>query len=282
MIIVRLMGGLGNQMFQYSFGRSLSIKLNVPFKIDLSFLNNKNQGPNFVYRDYDLDVFKIDTDLIDLNTDSIGYFHTINEKNFHFTESNISEIHDFIGRGISVLICGYWQSPLYFEGYEDVIRRDFSFFNTIDGLADSHIVSMLQKIKNSNSVAVNIRRTDYLNTNFHGVFGIDYVAEAKKIIENNIKDPHYFIFSDDVEWCRENILTENSTIVDHSYKGEKFSYYLQLLKECSSFIIPNSSFAWWASWLNEESSKIVVCPKKWFSDGNINTSDLIPKGWIRI
>jgi hypothetical protein len=282
MIIVRLMGGLGNQMFQYAFGRSLSIKYNVPLKIDLSFLKNKNQGPNFIYRDYDLDVFKIDPDMVDLNIDTIENFHTVNEINFHYSEREVSEISDFLKRNIPVLICGHWQSPFYFMDSADTIRKDFCFKNEVEKTSDDSVLSILEKIKKTNSVAINIRRTDYLNTSYHGVFGTEYVNHAKRIIESSIVDPHYFIFSDDVEWCRENIAFDNSTLVDHSYKGEKFSYYLQLMKNCKNFIIPNSSFAWWSSWLNDDQSKIVVCPKKWFTNSSINTSDLIPSDWIRI
>jgi hypothetical protein len=282
MIIVRLMGGLGNQMFQYSFGRAMSIKFKTDLKIDLSFLKNKNNGPNFIYRDYDLDLFEIDPDLIDMNMDNIGPVHTINELNFHYTESVISEISEFLGRGIPVLLCGYWQSPLYFRNCTDLIRKDFTFKNNIIDSEENKVLDMLDRIKCSNSVVINIRRTDYLNTDHHGVFGMDYVDSAKIIIESKIKTPHYFIFSDDIEWCRKNIIFSNSTIVDHSYMGDKFGYYLQLMKNCNDFIIPNSSFAWWASWLNENENKTVVCPKRWFTNPSINTQDLIPSNWIRI
>jgi hypothetical protein len=112
--------------------------------------------------------------------------------------------------------------------------------------------------------------------------GTDYISNAKKIVESKVENPHYFIFSDDVEWCKENIKFENMTLVDHSYKGDRFSYYLQLMSNCKHFIIPNSSFAWWSAWLNTNQDKVVVAPKQWFTDSNINTNDLIPSSWIRI
>jgi hypothetical protein len=71
-------------------------------------------------------------------------------------------------------------------------------------------------------------------------------------------------------------------IVDHTYKGNKFEIYLELMKSCKHFIIPNSTFAWWAAWLSDNKNKIVVCPQKWFTESKINTNDLIPSNWIRI
>jgi hypothetical protein len=129
---------------------------------------------------------------------------------------------------------------------------------------------------------INVRRADYLNTDFHGVYGIDYIKSAVKIIESKIENPKYFIFSDDIEWCVENVNLPNMTIVNHFYKGSKFSHYLQLMMNCKHFIIPNSSFAWWSAWLSKSSDKIVIAPKRWFNRDDINTNDLIPENWIRI
>jgi hypothetical protein len=113
--------------------------------------------------------------------------------------------------------------------------------------------------------------------------GLDYLEKAKKIIESKISDPHYFVFSDDIFWCEKNIKFPNMFLVDHSYKGRKFEYYLQLMSQCKHFIIPNSTFAWWGAWLNNDNNKLVIAPSKWFTNCDINTKDLIPfKNWIRI
>lgn len=275
MIAATLMGGTGNQMFQYAFARNLSLKYNKTLKLDLSFLKNKNMGLNFVYRDYSLNIFNIYEDF-DINKID---FIKINETCFEYTQ-NIS---DLISQNLEAnfLLNGYWQTPKYFKEFETQIRKDFTFRNEIEN-SESYTKEMLNEIKSKNSVLLNIRRTDYLNTNYHGVMGKEYIDEAIRIIESKIKDPKYFLFSDDLDWCRENIKLPNMTIVDHSYKGDRFSYYLQLMKNCKHFIIPNSSFAWWAAWLNENENKIVISPKQWFTDININTTDLIPNYWIRI
>jgi hypothetical protein len=275
MIIVTLMGGTGNQMFQYAFARNLSLKYNKTLKIDLSFLKNKNMGLDFVYRDYSLNIFNI---YEDFNIDK-NHFIKINEPCFEYEQSVLDMIHS--NSDSNFLLNGYWQTSKYFKEFEKEIRKDFTFRDEIEN-SNSYVKEMLNDIKSKNSVLLNIRRTDYLSTNYHGVMGKEYIDKGVKLIESKIKNPRYFLFSDDLDWCRENIKLSNMTIVDHSYKGDRFSYYLQLMKNCKHFIIPNSSFAWWAAWLNQDKNKIVIAPKQWFTDTNINTTDLTPDDWIRI
>ena len=276
MIITRLAGGLGNQMFQYAFARSLSIKYNTNLKIDLSFLKNRNMGPNFTYRNYELDIFNVVED-----------FNSTFENCIRFDEPHLNyskEIVDNINRQIDkdIMIDGYWQSVKYFEESKSVIKSDFTFKSLVDDSSVDKIKLMLDDIRSTNSVMLNIRRTDFLNNDFHGVMGLEYINKSTELLESKIDNPKYFIFSDDIEWCKENIKLNNMVIVDHSYKGDRFSYYLQLMKECKNFIIPNSSFAWWSAWLSDSPNKIVIAPKKWLTDESIDTSDLIPSDWIRI
>jgi hypothetical protein len=269
------MGGTGNQMFQYAFARNLSLKYNKTLKIDLSFLKNKNMGLDFVYRDYSLNIFNI---YEDFNIDK-NHFIKINEPCFEYEQSVLDMIHS--NSDSNFLLNGYWQTSKYFKEFEKEIRKDFTFRDEIEN-SNSYVKEMLNDIKSKNSVLLNIRRTDYLSTNYHGVMGKEYIDKGVKLIESKIKNPRYFLFSDDLDWCRENIKLPNMTIVNHSYKGDRFSYYLQLMKNCKHFIIPNSSFAWWAAWLNQNENKIVIAPKQWFTDTNIKTTDLIPNDWIRI
>jgi hypothetical protein len=274
MIIVKLSGGLGNQMFEYAFAKSLSMKMNTNLKIDLSFLLNRNMGPNFVYRDYELDLLSVkpDFDLSNINEK----IYLVNEPHFHFSEQmydlNINNIY----------LDGYWQSYKYFENYEDIIRNEFEFKNKIKNSSDIKLIDKLNEIESCNSVMINIRRTDYLTNNFHGVMTIEYITNAVKIMNERIDKPKFFVFSDDIEWCVDNLKIENIEIVDHSFMGHRFGYYLQLMINCRHFIIPNSTFAWWAAWLNNHKQKIVIAPKKWFTDDTIITDDLIPATWMRI
>ena len=278
MIITKLVGGLGNQMFQYAFARTLSLRHNTPLKIDLSFLKNRNMGPNFVYRNYELDIFNVIEDF------DFTFENCIRAEE-PFCSKYLQEIVDSIGVyqiDKDIMIDGYWQSVKYFAEFESVIKSDFTFKSLVGDSNDDKIKSMLNDIRMTNSVMLNIRRTDFLNTDFHGVMGLEYINKSTELLESKIDNPKYFIFSDDIEWCKENIKLNNMVIVNHSYKGDRFSYYLQLMKECKNFIIPNSSFAWWSAWLSDSPNKIVIAPKRWLTDETIDTSDLIPSDWIRI
>ena len=279
MIAVKLMGGLGNQMFQYALGRKISLEQNVPLKLDLSFLSRRDMEPNFVYRDYDLDIFVMEPDLgLVASTQPL----TINQPYFHYAPEVVTVAKNMLQSGKNVLLEGYWQTPKYFEPYDHQIRSDFEFRNKIQAANESHILELLGSIESTNSVMVNIRRTDYLNTHFHGIMGMEYIKQASQVISKKVQNLRYFVFSDDVEWCKDNIHLPNSAFVDHTYAGKKFEYYMQLMKACKYFIIPNSTFAWWTAWLNTSPEKTVVAPKRWFKDTSLNTADLIPKNWIRI
>ena len=273
MIVSKLIGGLGNQMFQYSIGRYLSLKYNTSLKLDIKELlyRPKILRTDFVYRDYDLDIFNLNLEIGNFSNNNIIY-----ESYFHFNPSVLSILDNHIESDI--YLDGYWQSYKYFEQIFDIIKTDFIFKNKISGESEK----LLYKIKESDSIMINIRRTDYLNTNYHGVIGVDYVMKAIDIIKSQIKNPQYFIFSNDIEWCRKNIKLNNMTIVDNLHNGPKFSTYFQLMINCKHFIIPNSTFAWWSAWLSNNTNKIIIAPIKWFTNQSINTNDLIPDNWIRI
>jgi len=195
MIIVKLIGGMGNQMFQYAFARSISLKTNTEFKIDLSFLKRKDLGENFTYRDFDLDIFNISENIIkEIQTDNL---QSVSEKMFSYSQETVNTIEQNIGNDL--YLDGYWQSYKYFEEFEDYIKKDFTFKNLVENNKDTNVKNMFKDIIKSNSVMVNIRRSDYLNNNFHGVMGSDYINESSKIIESKIDNPKYFVFSDDIE-----------------------------------------------------------------------------------
>lgn len=269
---------MGNQMFQYAFARSLSLKMNTEFKIDLSFLKRRDLGENFIYRNFDLDIFNIPENII-IQT-PIDNLQNISEKMFSYSHDTVNCIEQHIER--DVYLEGYWQSYKYFEEFNNQIKMDFLFKNPIKNNGDTNVKNMINDIMTSNSVMVNIRRADYLNNNFHGVMGVEYINKASKIIHSRINNPRYFVFSDDIEWCEENVKLDNMVIVNHEYKGDRFDLYLQLMKSCKHFIIPNSTFAWWSAWLSDNKNKIVISPKSWFTNDSINTNDLIPSNWIRI
>ena len=145
---------------------------------------------------------------------------------------------------------------------------------------------MADRISSVNEVCLNVRRGDFVSISVanqhHGVCETDYFSRAVNIIGEKVSNPHLFIFSDDTEWCRANLRFEHpSTLVDHAYAGKKFGQHLQLMIMCQHYIISNSSFGWWAAWLNTNKKKIVCAPEKWFNTHDYDTKDVIPANWIK-
>lgn len=292
MIIVKLMGGLGNQMFQYAAGRALSLHHQCILKIDLNFLlDRRPREQGFVYRDYDLGIFNIDPAIANeqeikkligepgrKKTDKI-IAALLGRKHNFFKEPSFNFYPNFFQLVMPVYLEGYWQSEKYFQRYEQQIRKDFTFRY----IPSQAIQLMAEKIQRTRSVCVNVRRGDFVTNPLHGTASIEYYRHAAKNIESRIASPEYFVFSDDIEWCKVNLsFSAPVHFISHEYAGNKFSDYLYLMTCCSHFIIPNSSFAWWAAWLNNNPDKIIIAPKKWFNKGPKDTQDLIPESWITL
>jgi len=195
------------------------------------------------------------------------------EKYYHFDPSVLT-MKD------NVYLEGYWQSYRYFADIEEIIRREF----TVRKEPDAVNCDMAEKISRTLSVSVHIRRGDYLlKAGSHmGLCGIDYYLKAVKVITAQVNPQHFYVFSDDPEWARQNIdFLKPVTVVDHN--GTDTAYEdLRLMSLCKHHIIANSSLSWWGAWLSKYPEKIVVAPKQWFNNEKRNTSDLIPKQWMRI
>ena len=282
MIVVKLAGGLGNQMFQYALGRINSIKYDKKLLLDLSFLLDRNQGDNFTYRNYDLDIFKLNVETIK-ETQPNESFIPISEPGHHPLNLQFLNLYDYVPTNKNIYISGYFQKHEYVKDMKSNLLSDFQLVEELDEKAQK----LQSSIVSTNSVCVNIRRADYVTnknmTAFHGVYGKKYVDDGMSIINKKVKSPTVFVFSDDMEWCKDNLTFDcPHTFVGHEYKGNKFGGYLYLMTQCKHFIIPNSSFGWWAAWLSSNSDKIVITPQKWFQDPNMVTEGLKPSSWISI
>jgi len=290
-VIVNLLGGLGNQMFQYAFAYSFSRKNNVPVKLDILDFNS------YKLRTYELELYNISLDLA--NYDEVCKLkykqETIFEKIIRvlkrshrpFAISYIQE-KDFtynpkiFEQKDDLYLKGYWQSEKYFIEFRNELLKEFCLKDKL------HKKNQLYKqtINQYESVSLHIRRGDYvidMHTNsVHGTCSLEYYKKAVDYMISKLNNPHFFIFSDDLTWAYDNInFIENITFVDIEDKIPDHEE-MYLMSQCKHNIIANSSFSWWGAWLNQNSSKIVIAPKKWFNDKTINTKDLIPNEWIRL
>jgi hypothetical protein len=298
MIIVNLKDRLGNQMFQYALGYVLAKRNNSQLCLDLRTLNEepKNLPKNWVTRTYDLDIFGIipkKPKFIDLL------------KTFQFNKRYVIRFHiaDFLDRlgYITILdrtrlfdprilyrkektlyLDGYWQTEKYFLEFRNEIL-DIYNFNSIEN--EKHNIEFVNKINNQSSVCLNVRRTDHLNDTELDVVNMYYynnaISYCYKSIDSNL---HFFVSSDDLDWCKKNFKhIPNITFVEHDkYAGNKFYNYLYLMSKFKNYIIPNSTFAWWAVWLSKEKNKKVLVPKKWSGIDAETDIDAVLKEWIRI
>ena len=233
-------------------------------------MNRRDLGSNFTYRNYDLDIFNLSEHKIVNNFEET---YDLIVDNFDFKSKDLTPIDNIIEKCLNnksenIYLDGYWSSPKYFL---NSINTEFLFQDPI--INESTL--LLQDILSSNSVLLNIRRTDFLNGNFHGVFEKDYILNSINKLNNTEDNLKFFIFSDDIQWCQDNLFDiPNSVIVDHTHKGNKFSKYLQLMTNCKHFIIPNSTFAWWAAYLSQNQNKKVLHPEIWIKELN-STCDLL-------
>lgn len=291
MIIVQLLGGMGNQMFQYAAGRSLALKHNTELKIDISkFKKIKGITP----RQYALSRFRIketiasEKDLLRVNMPSSilhNFFSKVycaftgslplsydKEPHFHFDP-------DFFTLSDNVYLDGYRQSEKYFKNIEDIIKKEF----TLQEKPDIQNKRMEENILKAEAISVHIRRGDYItnpvNFRHHGVCSLEYYHAAIEFIAKNNSNPHFFIFSDDPVWVQKNLLINYPhTFVTHN-QGINDPADLRLMSLCKHHIIANSSFSWWGAWLGNYNEKIIIAPKKWVNDTTMDTRDLIPESW---
>jgi hypothetical protein len=295
MIIVKLMGGLGNQMFQYAFGKALAIRNNTELKLDITFLQDRTFKENFTYRDFELDVFKIKAeiasarDIEEFKKISSGRIRNLIPLFLPFFRHHIylREPHfQFFRRALNApentYADGYWQSEKYFQSVRKELLNEFAPAKALS--ADT--IDFERQIKATNSVSIHVRRGDYVtnkHTNqYHGTCNDKYYFRAIKLISHKISNPEFFVFSDEPEWFKNNVHSDYPVnFVTHNAGSKAFEdNYLMSL--CKHNIVANSSFSWWGAWLNQNQHKTVIAPEKWFNDSSKNTKDLLPETWLKI
>ena len=286
MIITRLTGGLGNQLFQYTAGRSLSNHLNVPLKLDVRYYEN------YGHRRYLLDKFKISAEIATLKEihllKSESLFGAIlskvlGVKNEHvFKQPNYNFYPHFLNLSDNTYLDGdgSWQNEKYFKNIEYIIRSELILKEPITKSADL----LMEDIKNTNSVGIHIRRSDYFAIKNQKIFSIcdkEYYQNAISIIKERTSNPKLFVFSDDIKFAHTLPFPEDTVYVEKGFGLEDYEELI-IMSKCKNNITANSTFSWWSAWLNTNPNKLIITPKKWFIDETRYNDDLIPKDWIQL
>lgn len=292
-IITRLSGGLGNQLFQYAFARSLAIKHGAELKLDLSSYGASSQGVTL--RRYELAQFRIQAKVAKCS--EIWYLQKEGRAGKLFVllgsrfsrcplrrvkESGFAYCPELSGLPDNVYLDGYWQSERYFKENAELIRHDLQFSNA-PAAADREVE---REIQAGDSIAVHVRRGDFVSDStisaVHGVCSRDYYYRAITLIANKLRNPRLFVFSDDPTWVKENLRTGlHAVYVTHNTENTAVQDF-RLMSLCDHQVISNSTFSWWAAWLNANPAKTVVAPARWFASGKFDTRDLLPADWVKL
>lgn len=275
MIIVQLLGGLGNQMFQYAFGKSLAHKLKTELILDTRFLENRIPGMTF--RKYTLDIFPVKCMLfsdIPKNALPEEFFLIEEQKNMYYDASLFNSIDK------DSYLTGYWQSWKYFQHIEGLIREELTFSSAV---VSEPIALLAEKMRKTSSISIHIRRTDYLKpeNTYIGVLPMSYYQHAIRYIQERVSNPIFYIFSDEPEWAMANFKTTSDTCFIRNNKDTEDLY---LMTQCRHNILANSTFSWWGGYLNVHKDKIVIIPEIWLIGRNTSVveSDMALPAWIPI
>ena len=294
MIVTRLKGGLGNQLFQYAAGRRLALAHGAELYLDISGLAVSVRMP----RHYELQPLQIkariaDERILDLVSGSRrkgladriirmfqsltppGCIREFRERHFHF-DPEVLALPD------NTFLSGYWQSERYFSDVADTIRNEC----TVTTEPSGKNLDMLNRISACTAVSVHVRRGDYVTDPavlaMHGICDLEYYERAVRYISERITAPEFFVFSDEVDWVRDNLkFPFPYTMVDHN-NAQHCAEDLRLMSACRHHITANSTFSWWGAWLNPRTDKIVVAPQRWFNKHDVDTRDLCPAEWVRM
>jgi len=253
MIQTKLVGGLGNQLFQWACSRNLQ----------------KLHGHKLIYDDH--------IEISNRKRDIYRFPNIQMENKYYLKENNtvkytrirdvfdydVFKSIDFSNLNTAYYLDGYWQGEKYFKESENEIRKELQPIETIKLPEDS--------------LSVHVRRTDYLNIqDFHPIQQLSYYESAVDLLNHT---GNIYVFSDDIEWCRENFRFKNINFVHN----EDPLIDLWMMSACAKNIIANSTFSWWAAWLNNNPEKQIVCPKNWFGPkAPYSDKDILDNDWIKI
>ncbi len=297
-IYINVMGGLGNQLYQYAFARRYELKYGKNIKLLSYFFWNKYIREVLLYKftknhqalgyhnGFQLDVFNIKKQNIWLNNLLyIFKFLTKNINRYNEEECNRMPESIFKDNKKDVYFFGYFGDIKYFEPYRDILLKELTLKNISEGCK-----IWKNKINSTkNSVSLHIMRGDYVinpvvkKSSFVLSEETDYCNKAIDYLKNKIGEINLFIFSDDLEWVRNNMKFENANYVEYENQKKNSHEDMFLMSECMHNITANSTFSWWGGWLNKNPDKIVIIPKYWIKNPlNEINQGMIAKNFITL
>lgn len=274
MIITKLNGGLGNQLFEYACARNLQLKNEDTLFLDIEGFKRSS-------RHYSLENFKLSNDvklLTEKDSRSLLFLQAISKYNrnlafklgslfgaFIWKSSNYKPLNVGNTKGRKLYLYGYWQSYDYFKENAELIRRELK----VKSVIPTECAELLKEVNKNNSICVHIRRGDYVSCGFLHCDEAYYQRGIKYIYEKH-SDSNIIVFSDDIEWVKQNMSFDYSvTYVDVDVPDYEV---LRLMYLCKHFVMSNSSFSWWASYLSDNANKIIIAPEYWLPDNKENKS----------
>lgn len=275
MNVVRIWGGLGNQMFQYAFGLALARSTGDETRYDLSWFSRKPD------RAYGLGAFQCEIPEFDGRkarrisrenwlTRLVGLkpkLKRVGEAPANIYDARLLQLRDSF-------LEGYFQVARYYEPIRDELLGCFAIRDI-----PAHIRSRGDELSSCDSVSLHVRRGDYLKLrNVFQLCDAAYYECAARHVSERVQNPHYFVFSDDITWCRENLNLPAIEFVETA-EPNRPELDMYLMSCCRHNIIANSSFSWWGAWLNRHRDRIVVAPKRWFVG---RQTDIVPEIWEKL
>ena len=292
MIISKIIGGLGNQMFQYSAGRALSLERKCELKLDISEFDSYE-----LHNGYELGIFNCKStiatpeEIVTLTGFQSKFAGQIRRrlgavKRSHIVESDFFFSPTFHQIQSPAYLEGYWQSYKYFQPYQQDILRELEFNAPLTDKNEQ----WAEKIEKSTSVSIHVRRGDYLTnpkfSKIHGFVGLEYYKASIAKMLTNFSGVRFFVFSDEINWVQAHLELPSGTFFISHNTGINSYEDMRLMSKCRHNIIANSSFSWWGAYLNRNLDKVVVCPGNWLAKGSTVPDydkfieSLFPSEWV--
>lgn len=280
MVVTRLIGGLGNQMFQYACGRALAEQYRVPLKLDVRGFNQ------YKLHQYLLGKFSISGDVAGNSelpkTFQIGpwsihrfpgnplrqQYRYVRERSFNYDPA-------LKDQGPNVYLDGYWQSEKYFLPVRNILLKELQLVEPLDDQNKRFV----ERMSAPKTVALHVRRGDYVKNPDYISCGVEYYRHAVKTIAEQASDVSLFVFSDDPAWVQQHIhLDVPTTYLTHNVGTANYKD-LVLMSQCAYSVVANSSFGWWGAWLKTRTDGFTIAPARWYTNPATPTQDLLPRAW---